>query len=122
MLLLDYGDKRPLYEQVVERMQNLILSGGIEAESQLPSVRQMALDLAINPNTIQRAYGELERTGYIYSVKGRGNFVRDEEDLQKLRREKMHDVLKAALEDCRRAGMTKEELLEEFRKIMEETR
>lgn len=122
MLLLDYGDKRPIYEQVVERMQNLILSGGIEAESQLSSVRQMALDLAVNPNTIQRAYGELERTGYIYSVKGRGNFVRDEESLQKLRREKLHGVLKAALEDCRRAGMTKEELLEEFTKIMEETR
>ena len=74
MIILDYNDKRPIYEQIVEKMTNLILRGVYEADEKLPSVRSMAVDLSINPNTIQRAYGELERQGYIYSIKGRGNF------------------------------------------------
>ena len=75
MILIDYRDHRPIYEQVVERFKDLILKGALEANSQLPSVRNLAMELSINPNTIQRAYAELERQGYIYSVKGKGNFI-----------------------------------------------
>ncbi len=75
MILIDYRDHRPIYEQVVERFKDLILKGALEADSQLPSVRNLAMELSINPNTIQRAYAELERQGYIYSVKGKGNFI-----------------------------------------------
>ena len=71
MMLVDYNDKRPIYEQIVERLTGLILKGVYKADEKLPSVRSLAIDLSINPNTIQRAYGELERQGYIYSVKGR---------------------------------------------------
>ncbi len=75
VIMIDYRDHRPIYEQIVERFKDLILKGALEAHSQLPSVRTLAMDLSINPNTIQRAYAELERQGYIYSVKGKGNFI-----------------------------------------------
>ena len=77
MIILDYRDRRPIYEQIMERFQELMVSGVMEQDSQLPSVRSLAMDLSINPNTIQRAYAELERKGYIYSVKGKGSFVAD---------------------------------------------
>lgn len=75
MIQIDYQDKRPLYEQVIEKIQNLIIRNALEADVKLPSVRALAIELSINPNTIQKAYSELERTGFIYTVKGRGNFV-----------------------------------------------
>ncbi|HOO28883.1 MAG TPA: GntR family transcriptional regulator [Lachnospiraceae bacterium] len=77
MFSIDYQDKRPIYEQVMENLQNLIVKGALEADSRLPSVRSFAMELSINPNTIQRAYAELEKSGFIYTVKGRGNFVSD---------------------------------------------
>ena len=75
MILIDYKDRRPLYEQIVEKLSDLMVRGVLAQDSQLPSVRSLATELSINPNTIQRAYAELERQGYIYSVKGRGSFV-----------------------------------------------
>ncbi len=70
IIMLDYKDTRPIYEQVVEKFQTLILKGVLEPDEQLPSVRSLAVELSINPNTIQRAYGELERQGFIYTVNG----------------------------------------------------
>ncbi len=75
MILIDYKDTRPIYEQIVERYKTLILKGALQPDEQLPSVRNLAMELSINPNTIQKAYTELERQGFIYTVKGRGNFV-----------------------------------------------
>ena len=60
MIIIDYNDKRPIYEQVADKMQNLIVNGVLEPDSKLPSVRSLAVELSINPNTIQRAYSELE--------------------------------------------------------------
>lgn len=77
MIVLDLSDKRALYEQIVDRYKDLITGGVLGANEQMPSVRALAMELSINPNTIQRAYTELEREGFIYSVKGRGNFVAD---------------------------------------------
>ena len=87
MIILDYRDRRPIYEQIVERFQELMMSGVMEENSQLPSVRSLAMDLSINPNTIQRAYAELERQGYIYSVKGKGSFVADNSHIRDSKRE-----------------------------------
>ena len=70
MIILDYRDTRPLYEQIVDKFQMLILSGALEPNSRMPSVRSLAVELSINPNTIQRAYSELERNGFLYTVKG----------------------------------------------------
>lgn len=72
MILLDYRDKRPIYEQMVEKLERLIVSGGLEQGSKMPSVRGLAVDLAVNPNTVQRAYTLLEQEGYLYTVSGRG--------------------------------------------------
>ena len=65
MIVLDYKDRRPIYEQVMERLQELMLIGVLGQDEKLPSVRSLATELSINPNTIQRAYMELERQGYI---------------------------------------------------------
>ena len=75
MIVLDYRDSRPLYQQVKDSLRRMMLTGLLSPEEKLPSVRALATQLAINPNTIQRAYAELEAEGYIYSVTGRGSFV-----------------------------------------------
>ena len=75
MLNIDYRDARPIYEQVAGGIEDMVVHGVYAADEQLPSVRQLAAELSINPNTIQRAFALLESKGVIYSVKGRGNFV-----------------------------------------------
>lgn len=77
MISIDYTSKLPLYEQIADRFQALILHGVLPPDSQMPSVRSLAVDLSINPNTIQKSFSLLEQQGFIYSVKGRGNFVAD---------------------------------------------
>lgn len=75
MLNLDYRDARPIYEQVKDGLRRLMVTGVIQEGEKLPSVRSMAGTLAINPNTIQRAYEDLESEGYVYSVPGKGSFA-----------------------------------------------
>ena len=75
MLNLDYRDARPIYEQVKDGLRRLMVTGVIQEGEKLPSVRTMAGTLAINPNTIQRAYEALEAEGYVYSVPGKGSFA-----------------------------------------------
>ena len=90
MIILDYKDRRPIYEQVIEKMEELMMLGALKENEPLPSVRSLALVLSINPNTIQRAYAELERRGYIYVVKGKGSFVADN---SKMRENKKNEIL-----------------------------
>ena len=68
---------QPIYEQIVEKFKLLILKGALTQDEKMPSVRNLAMELSINPNTIQRAYAELEAEGYTYSVPGKGSFVCD---------------------------------------------
>ena len=75
MISLNYRDSRPIYEQIEDGLKKLIVTGGLAADERLPSVRALATQLSINPNTIQRAYNELEGEGYIYSIPGKGSFV-----------------------------------------------
>lgn len=110
MIILDYSDKRPIYEQIVDKMQILIANGALEPDEKLPSVRSLAVELSINPNTIQRAYSELERSGFIYSVKGRGNFVRADEHLKEKRQAKILESLRKQLISCREQGITREKI------------
>lgn len=112
MILLDYKDRRPIYEQVVEKLQELMICGGLEQNSQLPSVRNLAMDLSINPNTIQRAYAELERKGFIYSVKGKGSFVADRAQVRKLMAQELKDQLAGWLDQAKTLGITREEVQE----------
>lgn len=111
MITLDYADRRPIYEQVVEKMKDLILLGVLETDSQLPSVRELAMDLSINPNTVQRAYAELERQGVIYCVKGRGNFVAGISTLKDRHKEEMKTQLSELVKQAKKADMTEEEMI-----------
>ena len=106
MILIDYKDRRPIYEQVVEKMADLMVRGILPQDSQLPSVRSLAMELAINPNTIQRAYAELERQGYIYSVKGRGSSVAENHRILEQKKREVYQKLEALIQDARAAGIT----------------
>ncbi|MED3563186.1 GntR family transcriptional regulator [Bacillus xiapuensis] len=75
MFELDIRSRKPIYEQLVDKMKELIMNEVVKPDEQLPSVRSLATELSINPNTIQKAYRELETQGFIYSVKGKGSFV-----------------------------------------------
>ena len=75
MINLDLKSRVPIYEQLVDKVKQLIIQGVIKPDEKLPSVRNLAQELTINPNTIQKAYRELEREGYIYSLPGKGSFV-----------------------------------------------
>ncbi len=75
MFQLDYGDHRPIYEQIKDKLIQLIISGALTENEKIPSVRELAMRLAINPNTIQKAYRDLESDGYIYSMRAKGSFV-----------------------------------------------
>ena len=110
MIILDYRDTRPIYEQIVDKFQTLIIKGVLEPNSRMPSVRSLAVELSINPNTIQRAYSELERTGFIYTVKGRGNFVAYDDSLKEVRRQEIFEKLDTLKEEALELGMTVKEL------------
>ncbi|MDO4291612.1 MAG: GntR family transcriptional regulator [Eubacteriales bacterium] len=110
MIILDYRDTRPLYEQIVDKFQTLILSGALEPNSRMPSVRSLAVELAINPNTIQRAYSELERQGFLYTVKGRGNFVAYNSGLLDVRRREIFERLDNLKREALAVGLTAQEL------------
>jgi GntR family transcriptional regulator len=113
MFELDLRSRLPIYEQLVEKLKEMIITEVLKADEQLPSVRVLAQQLTINPNTIQKAYRELERQGYIYSLPGKGNFVaqiaqsKNAEKLTKLK-EEMVKILSEAMY----LGMTNEEILE----------
>ena len=110
LIELNYRDSRPIYEQIKDSIRRLVISGAMGINEQLPSVRSLAVTLSINPNTIQRAYNELENEGYIYSVPGKGNFVspdvrQDEERIKELK-EKLIEILA----ELKYLGLTNEEL------------
>lgn len=75
MIHLDYRDARPIYSQIIDGLREQVIAGILREGDKLPSVRELAGELAINPNTIQRAYRELEAAGWIASVPGKGSFI-----------------------------------------------
>ena len=111
MITLNYRDARPIYEQVCDGLRRLIVSGAIADGDKLPSVRALATQLAINPNTIQRAYMQLEQEGLIYPVKGTGNFIADSEEVRKLSKASYTKELKAMIQKGKAMGMNEEELI-----------
>lgn len=123
MITIDYKDRRPIYEQVVTSIEDLAARGILGPDSQLPSVRQLAMELSINPNTIQRAYSELEKAGVIYAVKGKGNFIAT--DSNRLKEEKLRVLLDSLAEQVMRAlelGATEEQLQQWLRQAVQRKR
>ncbi len=111
MIQIDYQDKRPIYEQVAERFKQLIVRGILKPDEKLPSVRSLAIDLSINPNTIQKAYQELDRTGFTYSVKGRGNFIAPETSWKQDASEESLLKLKELLRELEALGQSGDEII-----------
>lgn len=112
MILLDYKDSRPIYEQVEDKLKEMMILGVLEEDGQMPSVRSLAMELSINPNTIQRAYAELERNGFIYSVKGRGSFVGSINRLREVKRQELMGEMKGLAKEARSLGMSRDEFAE----------
>ena len=119
MILLDYRDKRPIYEQVGEKLERLIVSGGLEPLTKMPSVRSLAMELSVNPNTVQRAYAQLEQDGYLYTVSGRGSFVTAESDWRENKQGKVLREWKNVTIQAREAGLSMEQLSEQLLRIYE---
>ncbi len=110
MVALDHRDARPLYLQVKDSLRRMMLTGLLPPGEKLPSVRSLATQLAINPNTIQRAYSELETEGYVYSVSGRGSFVAETDNGQAQRIRELTEKLKPLLEELKALGYTRQSL------------
>lgn len=89
MIQLNYRDTRPFYQQIKDIVRQLVVSGALKKDEKLPSVRDMAASLAINPNTIQRAYRELESEGYIYTLSGKGTFVAEVDHSNQFRQQEL---------------------------------
>ena len=120
MLQLNYRDPRPIYVQILAEYKRLILSGALERGAKLPSVRELAGQLAINPNTIQRAYRELEANGFIVSMPGKGSFVADAADIARQKHQAAEQALRQALADLRALGCSAEELDALYAQMREE--
>ncbi len=120
MVVIDYQNRKPIYEQIVERFQMLIVKGILEPDSQMPSVRALATELSINPNTIQKAYAVLEQEGYIYPIKGRGNFVSGNQALAKQKKEDFLKKLQEVLKEGKEIGVTSAQCLECVNSVFEE--
>ena len=110
MIILDYKDRRPIYEQVAEKLEELMLLGILGENEPLPSVRSLAMELSINPNTIQRAYGELERQGYSYTVKGKGSFVAENSVMKEKRKKDLLIQVSEVIDEAIRLGISGEEI------------
>lgn len=117
---VDTRDRKPIYEQLCDNIKQLVLKGIMKPHEQLPGVRTLAMQLAINPNTIQKAYTELEHQGIIYSIQGRGSFICD--NISSLVNEQKSELLGEIEQNFKKAlelGIDKNEILKITDKIWE---
>ena len=117
MLNLDYRDARPVYEQVRDGLRRLMVTGAIQEGEKLPSVRSLASRLAINPNTIQRAYESLEAEGYLYSVPGKGSFAAPHTGVDQGRKEELLGRFDAVAAELLFLGVGGETLVERVHRL-----
>ncbi len=112
MFQIDVMSRKPVYEQLINQMERFILTGVMHQDDQIPSVRSLSVELAVNPNTIQKAYSELDRRGITYSVPGRGSFVAAgaAERIGERRRSKLKEFI-ALVSELALAGIKKEEII-----------
>ena len=121
MIRIDYKDQKSIHEQIEAKIKELIVSGILKEDEKLPSVRELSITLTVNPNTVQKAYKQLESDGYIYSVKGKGNFVcpklalKNEADFESLYRE-----LTTIIKELHYLGESEEKIKNVIRNIYRE--
>lgn len=112
MFVIDVMSRMPVYEQIIKQIEEQLLIGTMKAGDKMPSVRSLSISLSINPNTVQKAYTELERRGLIVTVPGKGSFIseRASDILEESSRGKMEELSKL-IKELAYAGVTKEEIV-----------
>ena len=120
LINLDQRDKRPIYQQIEDQIVRLCLLEILKEGDSLPSVRQMAADLSINPNTVQKAYQELESKGVIVTVRGKGNFIGDISVIRSVRESQILLNLHETVSDARKNGIQREKVLSVVSEIYDE--
>ncbi|WP_339312904.1 GntR family transcriptional regulator [Paenibacillus sp. FSL M7-0896] len=120
MFELDVRSRKPIYEQLTDKVKELIMHGILRADEQLPSVRALSSQLTVNPNTIQKAYRELEREGYIYSLQGKGNFVAAlEQGQSESKRAELKEELLRLMAEAVYLGFTETEISSLYRQALD---
>ncbi len=112
MIQLNYKEARPLYEQIKESIRKMVISNAFLADEKLPSVREMASQLAVNPNAIERAYQELEQDGYVYRRKDEGTFVAKENRVNEMRRRELMQKFDRLVKELSELSVSSNELAE----------
>ena len=110
MIKIDYKNDKPLHEQITSGIKELIISGILKPDEQLPSVREMSVELTVNPNTVQRAYKTLENDGIIYSVRGKVNFVANVSSVSEDKTYALYDVLEKTVKELAFLGEAEENI------------
>lgn len=119
MIQLNYRDSKPIYEQIKDGLRKLVISNSLSADEKLPSVRELAAKLAINPNTIQKAYRDLESEGYIYTVTGKGTFVAERKEVYDARAKKLLTEFDEIVEELFFLSVKEKELVERMDNLAE---
>ncbi|MEK5034536.1 GntR family transcriptional regulator [Paenibacillus sp. FSL R7-0302] len=120
MFELDVRSRKPIYEQLTDKVKELIMHGILRADEQLPSVRALSSQLTVNPNTIQKAYRELEREGYIYSLQGKGNFVAElQQGQSESKRAELKEELLRLMAEAVYLGFTETEISSLYRQALD---
>lgn len=117
LVAIDSSDPRPIYAQIVDEVRRALVLGTLAPDDPLPSVRQLAVELRVNPNTVSQAYRELEREGLVHVRRGQGTYVSEINLNGKERRALAHDVATRALRDAYRNGLGLDELIDAIRKV-----
>lgn len=112
MIQLDYRDSRPIYEQVKDGFRKLIIQQVLKKDEKMPSVREMATLLTINPNTIQRAYRELEQEGFTYTVAGKGSFVAGVPQVDETKKKELLGQFDQLVDELLIMGIDKKDLID----------
>ena len=115
MNLINFQDSRPIYEQIVENFKMQMYKGILREGDQMPSVRSLAVELSTNPNTVQKAYSELERQGFIYTVKGRGNFVKGDSLLKDNKKNELVRQIVELFMEAHEIGLSIDELVDDIK-------
>lgn len=118
LIRIDNDNPKAIYEQIYDEIKRLIFSKSLKPDEKLPSVRELASMIRINPNTIQKAYKYLEEDNYIYSVKGVGNFVKNADELKNLQINNMKDELYKVVKSLKEFGLRDERIIEMVREVI----
>lgn len=118
MIRIDNDNPKAIYEQIYDEIIRLIFSKSLKPDEKLPSVRELASMIRINPNTIQKAYKNLEEDNYIYTVKGIGNFVKNADELKNLHIKNMKDELYKVIKSLKELGLRDERIIDMVKEIL----